>query len=55
MLFLRLPLPLRSTARRDRSSLDDAARPARRHGSAADSALVSRHGQDLLVGLRHQV
>ena len=26
----------------------------RRRRSASDAALVSRHGQDLLVGLRHQ-
>ena len=56
-MVFRLSRSLRSSAavRRDRSGSAAAPRSARRDRSAADAALITRHGQDLLVGLRHQV
>jgi hypothetical protein len=54
-MFSRVVRTLLPSPRPDHSSTAYAQGPARRRGSAADSALVSRHGQDLLVGLRHQV
>jgi hypothetical protein len=52
-MLSRLTRSFRPSSRRDR--FVPASAQDRRRRSAADSALVSRHGQDLLVGLRHQV
>ena len=52
-MLSRLARSLRSSSR-PQYSIAVAPRGDRRYRSAADSVLDSRHGQDLLLGLRHR-